>query len=356
MLRQAEYIWLDGARPTQGLRSKTRILELPEEPVDATRLPAWSFDGSSTYQSDGDDSDLILEPVSVVRDPLREGGLLVLCEVLGPDGSPHPSNHRAELRDVLAAGAERAEAWFGFEQEYTLFRGGRPLGFPANGFPGPQGPYYCGVGTDRTFGRELVEVHAGACLAAGLMLYGTNAEVMPGQWEFQIGYRGIEDERAGPLEVSDHLWLARWLLHRLAEERGLVVSFDPKPIGGDWNGAGAHTNVSTRAMRAEGGLAVIEEAIARLAAHHEEHIASYGAELELRLTGQHETCSIETFKSGVADRGSSIRIPRQVAAAGAGYFEDRRPGANCDPYVVCERILRSVWTGDSGRRSYPEAV
>jgi glutamine synthetase len=356
MLHFAEYIWLDGAQPTQRLRSKTRILDLAEGPIDLIELPVWSFDGSSTYQSDGGDSDLLLQPATVVSDPLRANGLLVLCEVLNADGSPHESNQRARLRDVLEDGAAKEDPWFGFEQEYTLLQNGRPLGFPASGFPEPQGPYYCGVGAQEVFGRDLVEAHARACIDAGLMIYGTNAEVMPGQWEFQIGYRGISAESADPLNVSDHLWIARWLLHRMAEERGIIASFDPKPVEGDWNGAGAHTNFSTRATRGKNGLRAIDDAIARLAANHDDHIAAYGAGLDQRLTGLHETCSIDTFKSGVADRGSSIRIPRNVAADGAGYLEDRRPGANCDPYVVSERILRTVCIDESQQRRFRSAI
>lgn len=350
MIHYAEYIWLDGAQPTQRLRSKTRIVAVPaDRPCTPADLSPWSFDGSSTQQSAGEDSDLLLQPVRVARDPLRENGLLVLCEVLEGDGRPHATNRRAGLRAVLDAGAAAEEPWFGFEQEYTLLQDGRPLGFPEGGFPGPQGPYYCGVGSEAAFGRRLVEEHARACIEAGLLLYGTNAEVMPGQWEFQIGHRGLAGEVADPLTVSDHLWIARWLLHRLGEEHRVNVSFDPKPVEGDWNGAGAHTNFSTRSMRTpDSGLVAIAEAIDRLEARHAVHVAHYGAGLAARLTGLHETCSIDRFQSGVADRGSSIRIPRHVAVDGAGYLEDRRPGANCDPYVVCEQILRSVCAPESG--------
>ena len=165
-VRQAEYIWLDGATPTQRLRSKTRIVAFPEnEPVPLKAFPTWSFDGSSTYQAAGHDSDLILKPATSISDPLRGAGhFLVLCEVLEPDGTPHATNTRARLRQVLAAGAAEHEPWLGFEQEYTLLRGGTPLGFPAAGFPAPQGPYYCGVGADVAFGRPVVEAHTRAVL------------------------------------------------------------------------------------------------------------------------------------------------------------------------------------------------
>ena len=347
-MKLAEYIWLDGHSPTQQLRSKSRVVALPSKgapkPAD---FPRWSFDGSSTFQSGGSNSDLLLEPVRVVPDPVRGGdAYLVLCEVLDVDGNPHASNKRASLRTVLDRGAALDDPWFGFEQEYTLYQGGRPLGWPDNGYPGPQGPYYCGVGAEEVFGRELVEEHTRACLAAGLLIYGVNAEVMPGQWEFQIGYRGIENEAADPLLVADHLWLARYLLARIGERHGIVPSLEPKPVKGDWNGAGAHTNFSTAAMRRpRTGIGAINRAIAVLKAAHALHIPHYGADLGERLTGLHETCSIHEFRDGVADRGASVRVPRHVAQEGHGYLEDRRPGANCDPYVVCEQILRTVCLG-----------
>jgi len=342
-LSLAEYLWLDGGRPVQGLRSKTRVVQAPEaaKPED---FPVWSFDGSSTEQADGNDSDCLLAPVCVVLDPLRgKGHFLVLCEVQNADGSDHATNRRAWLRDVLTAGGQEIAPWVGFEQEYTLFRDGRPLGFPSNGFPGPQGPYYCATGADRAFGREVVEAHARACLDAGLRFYGLNAEVMPGQWEFQVGYRGLEDEDGDALTVCDHLWIARWLLHRLGEQHGVVVSFDNKPVKGDWNGAGMHTNFSTLATRdPDGGLDQIKAAIARLEQRHLVHIRHYGNKLEERLTGLHETCDINTFAWGVAHRGASIRIPHPVAVKGYGYLEDRRPGANANPYDVAASLVATV--------------
>lgn len=344
-LGQAEYIWIDGSIPTQRLRSKTRIIALPQkDSVTATDFPNWSFDGSSTYQASGNDSDLILQPVNFVDDPIRgAGNYLVMCEVFNADGTPHSSNRRAILREVMNAGAAEEEPWIGFEQEYTLTQGSKPLGFPAVGFPAPQGPYYCSVGSDVAFGRAVVEAHTRTCINAGLMIYGINAEVLPGQWEFQIGYRGIEGESADPLNVSDHLWIARWLLYRIAEDFGVVPSFDAKPVKGDWNGSGKHTNFSTKSMRdPEIGMFSIEKAIRALSGKHREHIAVYGDGLAERLTGLHETASIHEFKSGVADRGSSIRIPQPVALKGCGYLEDRRPAANADPYSVAARILETV--------------
>jgi len=335
MAIRAEYIWLDGYTPTPNLRSKTKLVDGP--PPSLQDLPVWGFDGSSTQQAEGFSSDCLLKPVMMKRDPLRsEGDVLVMCEVMDPKGKPHPSNARAHLR-AIARKHEDEEAWFGIEQEYTLLdESGWPLGFPEGGYPGAQGPYYCGVGSGKVFGRELVEEHLDACLEAGLTISGINAEVMPGQWEFQVG-------PVGALEVSDELWLARWLLHRLGEEHGITVSLSPKPVEtGDWNGAGAHTNFSTKKMRSEGGLRVIEEACKKLGKKHKEHIKVYGADNEKRLTGRHETCSINEFRWGVSDRGASIRIPVFTANAKKGYLEDRRPAANMDPYKVTARILETV--------------
>jgi glutamine synthetase len=237
---QAEYIWLDGTEPTHLLRNKTKIMDDSD-----TTPPIWGFDGSSTNQATGDKSDCVLKPVFTCPDPLRGGrNILVMCEVLlASNMKPHPTNTRS-----IAAKAEKKYAdqdmWFGLEQEYTMLRpDGKPLGFPVGGgFPEPQGPYYCGVGTGRVMGREIVEEHTQACIDAGLSISGTNAEVMPGQWEYQIG-------PLGPTAVGDQMYVARWLLHRIAEDYDVVISFAAKPQSGDWNGAGCHTNFSTVAMR-----------------------------------------------------------------------------------------------------------
>jgi len=326
---KAEYIWTDGTRPTAKLRAKTRILSEGQEP------PEWGFDGSSTGQATGNLSDCLLRPAFTCSDPIRGGqNLLVLCEVYNPDGTPHLTNTRAPLRSV----AERhvaQDALYGLEQEYTMFRGRDPLGWPKGGYPAPQGPFYCGIGADEVFGRAIVEEHMDACLVAGLGLSGINAEVMPGQWEFQIG-------PVGPLETGDHMQVARYLLYRIAEHHGVSISLAAKPVKGDWNGAGCHVNFSTKTMRAAGGMAAIKAACERLGANTQEHLENYGQGLELRLTGEHETCSYQEFRYGVGDRGASIRIPLSVANAGRGYLEDRRPCSNIDPYIVARLMLTTI--------------
>ncbi|MBA2539862.1 MAG: glutamine synthetase beta-grasp domain-containing protein [Deltaproteobacteria bacterium] len=330
----AEYIWIDGQQPTAKLRSKTKIIDGPVKSL--SELPDWGFDGSSTSQAEGHFSDCQLKPVKIVPDPLHgEHDLLVLCEVHNADGTVHATNTRAPLR-VLSEKHEEHDTWFGIEQEYTFFNGNHPLGWPERGFPAPQGGYYCGVGSDEVFGRKVVEAHAAACIRAGLAICGTNAEVMPAQWEFQIG-------PLSPLEMGDQLWLGRWLLYRIGEDHGVSATLHPKPMKGDWNGAGAHTNISTKATRADGGIKVIEAMCEKLRKRHAEHIQVYGASNEERLTGKHETCSIHQFRYGVSDRGASIRIPMAAANEGKGYFEDRRPAANMDPYQVCAILMETVF-------------
>jgi glutamine synthetase len=324
---KAEYIWIDGTEPTPRLRSKTKIL------ADGKELPIWGFDGSSTNQAPGSNSDCVLQPVASYPDPIRGGDdVLVMSEVLLTDMTPHETNTRALLRPVAEQFADQ-EPIFGIEQEYTFFKDGRPLGFPPNGFPAPQAFYYCGVGADEVFGRDVVEAHLEACLDAGLGISGINAEVMPGQWEFQVG-------PLSPLDVSDQLWVARWLLYRIAEDFGVSATLDPKPVKGDWNGAGAHTNFSTAAMR--DGYDPIIAACEALGTKAKEHVAGYGADIEHRLTGSHETAPWSEFSYGVSNRGASVRIPWQVEIDKKGYIEDRRPNANMDPYVVTRLITNTV--------------
>lgn len=319
MAYKAEYIWIDGTEPTAKLRSKVKIFN------DGEELVLWGFDGSSTNQAPGKASDCVLRPVFDCPDPIRGGNnRLVMCEVLLTDMTPHPTNTRAACAEVAEKYAGQ-EPWFGIEQEYTFLQDGRPLGWPIGGFPGPQGPYYCGVGSDEIFGRDVVEAHSDACMDAGLAISGTNAEVMMGQWEFQIG-------PVSPLAASDQIWLARWLLYRVAEDFDVVATLDPKPIPGDWNGAGAHTNFSTKAMRA--GYDPVITACEALGKNARKHIELYGDGVEKRLTGLHETAPWTEFSYGVSDRGASVRIPWMVEVDKKGYIEDRRPNANCDPYIV----------------------
>lgn len=349
-----EYIWLDGSNPQQ-LRSKTKITESIDS-TNPTDYPVWSFDGSSTLQAQsgkGKNTDCLLKPVFVTTDPFRRGNnRLVLCEVLNPDGTPHGSNNRRKLEErvkELNIKGEKSELpWFGWEQEYTLthkpmipFGSGEgiPLGFtldPSKS-PRPQGDYYCGIGSDNVVGREIVEEHMDMCMEIGLDISGINAEVLLGQWEYQIG-------PVTALEGSDQLWISRYLLQRVAERHNVKVSLHPKPLKGDWNGTGCHVNFSSKEMREEGGLEIIKETMEKLDRNQKEHIAVYGLHNSERLTGDHETSSINEFSYGFSTRDTSIRIPAQAIIEGKGYFEDRRPASNCDPYLVSDRMLETVYS------------
>ena len=323
-MHKLEYLWLDGCTPTQ-IRYKTKVVK---EFGKSNEAPIWGFDGSSTEQADGNNSDCVLKPVRVYPNPLETNSSIVLCEVWNVDDTPHESNTRRLLEETITDGIDE---WVGFEQEYTLFKGGKPYGWPSVGQPPPQGDYYCG----RNIGEKVSREHMNACIEAGISICGTNAEVMLGQWEYQIG-------AGGSIHMSDDLWVARWLLERICEEHELVISLHPKPIQGDWNGAGCHTNFSTKEMRGDGGYDEILEACEKLSKNPQEHIDAYGQDNDQRLTGLHETCSITEFRYGVSDRGASIRIPWQVKRDKKGYLEDRRPASNCDPYVVSQKLIETI--------------
>eukprot|EP01084_Bolivina_argentea_P250014 418720_1 len=333
---QCEYIWI-GSNGLN-LRSKTRTLN-KRCIRSLEEIPMWNYDGSSTGQAEGHYSEILLEPKKFISDPFRRGNnIMCLCECLDAKSmSAIATNTRADAALIFSKEEVcNLEPWYGIEQEYTLMYIDcrTPLGWK-NGFPSAQGPYYCGVGANVSYGRHVAEAHYRACLFAGLDISGINAEVMPGQWEFQVGpCIGIDS--------GDQLMLARYLLQRVAEDFNVVVSFDPKPVKGDWNGAGAHCNYSTKLMREKGGYKYIIQAVERLGKVHEIHMKMYGKNNRDRLTGMHETAKFAEFKYGVANRGASIRIPRQCEIDQKGYLEDRRPAANCDPYIVTSMIAKTT--------------
>lgn len=327
-----EYIWLDGYKPTPNLRGKTQIKEFDHFP-SLEELPLWGFDGSSTEQAEGRSSDCVLMPVAVYPDPARKNGALVMCEVMMPDGvTPHPTNARATILDDEGA-------WFGFEQEYFFYKDGRPLGFPEHGYPAPQGPYYTGVGYKNVgdIAREIVEEHLELCLEAGINHEGINAEVAKGQWEFQIFGKGSK-------KAADEVWMARYLLLRLTEKYGVDIEFHCKPLGDtDWNGSGMHCNFSTKFMREVGGKAYFEALMAAFDKNLHDHIAVYGPDNHMRLTGKHETAPWNKFSYGVADRGASIRVPHSfVRNDYKGYLEDRRPNSQGCPYQIASQVLKTI--------------
>lgn len=343
-----EYVWIDAYENT---RSKIKIMDLKigQNEISLSDIPEWNFDGSSTGQAEGRDSDVIIKPCAIYPNPFVDyiKGYLVMCDCWNKDGTPHETNHRVELVETYSKCIDQ-EPWFGIEQEYVLFE---RIKESRNAYPnmhipykwechdepgfGPQGPYYCGVGGGVSFGRDISQTHLELCLRAGLQICGTNAEVMASQWEYQIG-------PCLPLELSDQMWMSRYILNKVSEKYECVVSLHPKPYPGDWNGSGAHTNFSTKLMREPGGIEHIYNGCEKLALTHQTHMKVYGKENEKRLTGLHETSSINDFSWGVSHRGKSIRIPLNVFNDKCGYLEDRRPAANVNPYLVCEAICKSI--------------
>ena len=327
-----EYVWLDGYQPEPTLRSKIKIID--RYCTNLLEVPEWGFDGSSTQQAQGSSSDCVLKPIRLYNSPF-DSDQIVLCEVYNADGTPHISNTRSKIIST-----SQKEYWFGFEQEYTLMKNGRPLEWPedATKYPKEQGDYYCGVGASNigVTGRKIMHQHISNCLKAGVSLHGTNAEVMLGQWEYQVFGRGAK-------KSADNAWMARYILYRTAEKYGIDVDIEAKPIKGDWNGNGMHTNFSTNKMRSEGGEDYIKSICELFSSYHNEHIVEYGSKNEERLTGLHETQHIDKFSYGVSDRGASIRIPLALTHnEWKGYLEDRRPSGNADPYKVTNRIVTTM--------------
>jgi glutamine synthetase len=338
MITKLEYIWLDGYKPEPGMRSKVKVVNTEtEDELKKEMNKEWGFDGSSTKQAEGRFSDCVLKPVahykhSIIKKEIPT--IYVLCEVMNPDGTPHESNDRAKLS------YEDSDFWIGFEQEYFIRYNyyGPILGFIKENKSEmePQGKYYCGVG-GLILGREFVEKHLDYCLSLGINVDGTNAEVAPGQWEFQVFAKGNK-------KACDDLWMSRYVLGKLSEQYGYEIEYHPKPLGvdADWNGSGLHTNFSDKRMREEGGKEYFDSVFKSFESRVKEHIDVYGSDNEMRLTGKHETQSIDKFSWGISDRGASIRVSPSTAKDWKGYLEDRRPASNANPYKIIEAIQKTL--------------
>jgi len=341
MKRWCEYIWLDR---DNNYRSKTRILNYNDSdgPFCIAKIPIWNFDGSSTNQADGEDSEVYIKPVYMVRDTFRrdKDSWLVLCDTWLPNDEPHPDNTRVNAMKIFSQKSViDSETWFGLEQEFFITKGSFPMGMDSHTLKlskteNIQGPYYCGVGTGNCHCREFMDEAVGNMVDSGLNITGLNFEVAPGQAEFQIMNEGID--------AADELHLARYILIRTAEKNDLTINLHPKPFKTKLNGSGCHTNYSTKAMREDGGYDIIIAAIKKIEKNHEEHIAVYGVDNHQRLSGKWETAHINTFTYGVADRGASVRIPRFTERDNKGYLEDRRPASNMDPYLVTAKIAETT--------------
>lgn len=336
-----EYIWLDG-NDSKSLRSKVRYVNLTPDDNMISSIPEWSFDGSSTNQAKTEDSDLILKPVRVFQNALesRQGpALYVLCEVYNTNGTPHKSNTRNRLAKNIQV-APNQGLWVAVEQEFVLIdpATGKPLGWEKyeDGKPPSQGKYYCGVGADTLMSRQLMDGFMSILPQSGIMLDGYHPEVMLSQWEYQTA-------AGSPLDVADKLWMTRFILQRMSERMGIAISYDPKPVEGNWNGSGAHINFSTRYMREESDMDYINLLCANMEETHKKAIKSYGHGNDKRLTGKNETSSIKKFTWGEGDRSASIRIPiSTIMGGGLGHLEDRRPSANMDPYEAFSYLVPAI--------------
>jgi len=334
-----EYIWLGG---NYEMRSKIKVHETPKSFLcmnDLKNVPAWNYDGSSTSQTTGCNSEINLLPVAVYKNPLfkRKPGLeslLVLCETRDENDQPLKTNNRFKANEIFEK-CRGHEPWFGLEQEYFILTD--EINAKLNNSSVTQGQYYCSVGGRNAFFRNVVDKHMMACIEAGINISGTNAEVAPYQWEFQIGpCTGIDS--------GDQMWVARYLLEKIAEEEGCYIDWSPKPFD-NINGSGCHSNFSTKGMRdSSEGLSLILAAITKLSHVHSQHMSVYGDGNDKRMSGQYETATYDTFSFDVdmpVNRGASIRIGYDTFKKGQGYFEDRRPASNCDPYLVTSAIANT---------------
>jgi glutamine synthetase len=350
-----EYVWIGGYG--DDLRSKSKTYDKPINSIDD--LGEWNYDGSSTHQAETNNSEVLIRPIALFDDPFNlKPNKICLCETFYSDGTPTNTNFRHFAKKIFDLDSEnKFDPWFGIEQEYALMitLGADltwPYGWPVGSYPTAQGRYYCSTGYKNSYARDIAIAHYKACLYAGVKVFGTNCESLPGQWEFQVGNcKGIE--------IGDHLWMGRFLLERVAEIRGVDVNFEPKPVPGDWAGSGGHINYSDNKTRNDTNLVEINKQLQFLEKNHHRMIKVYGKDNHLRLTGifliflisfqcfftffinlgEHETSAFKKFTVGVADRESSIRVPKTTKDVGKGYYEDRRPAANLDPYVVSASIF-----------------
>ncbi len=351
-----EYVWIDG---DYGLRSKIRTTNT----INLDELE-WNYDGSSTNQATTSNSEVILKPVKILMnvyenlrfkkeyylENINNIGVhfILLCHCVDNNNLPVKNNNYLYAKEIFEnPKVKNSIPWYGLEQEYFIVdpKTGYPVGFDLKDFKEPhegQGKYYCGFNPEYNICKKIATKHLYVCQLNNIKISGINAEVACSQWEFQIGpVEGIE--------AAYHLWIARYLLLKIAEEEGYSVTFEPKPITwGDWNGSGCHTNFSTNDIRNgnlnenRNGLYYILDAMQKLEEKHKEHIEVYGTGNELRLTGKHETSDLNKFSYGIGSRNTSVRIGYKTYEDKRGYFEDRRPSSNMDPYLVCAKIAETI--------------
>ena len=342
MLINSEYIWLDSEN---NIRSKTKILnidielknndkkpselEIIQSLMNVSLYPNWNCNGKHL----GDEvSEIIIHPVFVSLDPFKKApNVLILCDTYNLDGNPTKYNNRYSVNKLFNK-HENLKCLFGFEQEFHIMKLGDNFTLLPNktmikGEPVKATKYYCSNGSMNAFGRNLVNRAVTLALEAGLSCGGYNSACGPAQWEIQIG----------PVQygvcAADHLILLRFILSRLSENLDIHISLLPKPSEDIDSISYCHTNFSTESMRDSNGYTHIQNSIEKLKQTHSRDLEIYGkTDIEIH----------NNFTTDVTNRNVSVRIPTESKKNNKGYFEDRRPLSNCDPYLVCEALLNSV--------------
>jgi glutamine synthetase len=332
-----EYIWLDS---DYNFRSKTRILSR-KLVVDICQIPEWNYDGSSTNQASTEKSEIVLKPVFLCNDPFRYNNhKIVYCGTYDLSGVPLSNNHFDRADDVFHfINTCHYRPWFGMEQEFVILD--ESTGLPINYDENDDSKHYCSIDNYSKRERDIMEDFMKRAMHSELNICGINAEVSPGQWEFQIGpCEGIT--------IGHHVMMARYILSRVAHRFSCRIDYSPKPLGENKNGSGCHVNYSTTFTRLgdekRSGLDFIYKYIESLSKVHSEMIKCYGDENEKRLSGNCETAHYNEFTHSVGGRNTSIRIANNVFIKKCGYFEDRRPAANCDPYLVSSLMFYHTCT------------
>ncbi len=346
-----EYVWLDA---DDNFRSKIRTMS-------ALYQFDWNFDGSSTGQATTESSEVILKVVSQFNHPFINDGFLFLCATYDINGKPLSNNYYDKANEIFNTDNKCSELkpWFGLEQEYFMYDKNLTINNKDYEFDPTLGhnnsmnhsssinnnyskslkiinsnKFYCSpINQDPDEVKISIE-HLEACIKAGIRISGNNAEVVQHQWEFQIGpVEGIE--------AGNQLLMARYLLNIIASKYNKIVNYHPKPIKGV-NGSGCHINFSTKQMRDEkDGLTYIMNAIEKLKDNHSYHMENYGNDNNKRMTGLNETSSYDKFTWGVGSRNTSVRIGYDTFKNNKGYFEDRRPASNINPYLATSIIFQT---------------
>jgi glutamine synthetase len=325
--------------------TKVKTIELKNTyaPIKLTLadIPIWSFDGSSTGHivptSSNANTEVILSPVKLYDHPFPTESIkyLVLCDTYDINSVPNKFSTRANVINTFLTNSNLIP-WYGLEQEYVFMNAlndgiyGWDMTNPAL-WP-QQNDHYCGLSIYCKKLRPIVEDHYNRCLKIGINISGFNAEVMPSQWEFQIG-------PSVGIDAADDLVTARYILERLAESNDLYINYHPKPLP-NYNGSGCHHNFSTtqtRQLNADTCRAFYSLLFEKFNAKHEETMKYYGANNTLRLTGIHETSNMTNFTYDIGTRHTSIRVPVNTYT----YFEDRRPAASIDPYISTWALLNN---------------